>query len=205
MGTYGDESPSTLTDVEATDLGPGDTGRGDAGRGDAGRGDAGRRDLGRRRRRPPRVVIAVLGVAILVAAGVAGGHTLLHHRAAQQAQASPAPSRGVAATTSAASPSHPSAARPHGRPPRPYDHQAARIGNPTIAGVSCPEPAMCYAVNSVGAISPPPRRPVADRGHQPAVRARRPLLRLRDVLPRYGQRGRRHHTRPGQLEQPGLC
>src|ERR1039458_5391566 len=83
----------------------------------------------------------------------AGRRPLLPPRSAQQARASATPSRGVAAAASAASPAPtPSAAPATWTAPTPLDQQAAQIGNPTIAGVSCPEPTMCYAVDSVGAI-----------------------------------------------------
>jgi hypothetical protein len=128
-----DDDPSTLTDFGAVDAGDGEERHG-----------------GRRR---PRGPVTVLVVALLVVAGVAG-FTLLHHRSAQPASAGP--SHGAAVTASA-SPTASHALSPADRSakwtaPTPLDQEAAQIGNPTITGVSCPEPTMCYAVDSAGAI-----------------------------------------------------
>src|ERR1035438_6617400 len=100
--------------------------------------------------------VAALGVAVLVAAAIAGGFTLLHHRPGRLAQASAGASRRAAATASA-SPARsltpaPAAAPATWTAPIPLDQQAAQIGNPTITGVSCPQATVCFAVDSVGAI-----------------------------------------------------
>jgi hypothetical protein len=128
-----DDDPSTLTDFEAVDAGYGGRERG-----------------GKRR---PRLPIAAAVVAVLVVAGVAG-FMLLHHRSAQPASAGPSPG---AAVTASASPTSSRSLAPAARSarwtaPTPLDQEAAQIGNPAITGVSCPEPTMCYAVDSAGTI-----------------------------------------------------
>ena len=133
--TYGNEGPPTRTGVEASGVGDPDVGH---------------------RRKRPRAPIAALGVAVLVAAAIAGGFTLLHHRPGRLAQASAGASRRAAATASA-SPARSRTPAPAAAPatwtaPTPLDQQAAQIGNPTITGVSCPQATVCFAVDSVGAI-----------------------------------------------------
>jgi hypothetical protein len=107
------------------------------------------------RNRRSRGLAAALGVAVLLAAGIAGGFTLQHHRAGPRAQASASPSHGTKATApsaAAGSSLTPVVVPAQWTAPTPLDQQAAKIGNPTITGISCPQRAVCYAVDSVGAI-----------------------------------------------------
>jgi len=109
-----------------------------------------------RKRRSRRLPVA-LSIAVLLAAGIAGGFTLQHHHAGP-GRASASPSHGTKATAPSAaasagsSPLTPAVVAGQWTAPTPLDQQAAKIGNPTITGVSCPQPAVCYAVDSVGAI-----------------------------------------------------
>jgi len=96
-----------------------------------------------------------LSVAVLLAAGIAAGFTLQDHRAGPRAHASASPSHGPKATApsaTAGSSLTPVAVPAQWTAPTPLDQQAAKIGNPTITGISCPQRAVCYAVDSVGAI-----------------------------------------------------
>src|SRR5260370_1305918 len=106
-----------------------------------------------RKRRSRRLPVA-LSIAVLLAAGIAGGFTLQHHHAGPRAQASASPSHGTKATAPSATASAgsssltPAVVPAQWTAPTPLDQQAAKIGNPTITGASYRERGVCYAVGS---------------------------------------------------------
>jgi len=137
------DDPPTLTDVDAGDI--------DA-QPDPGLAGADPAGGAHRRKRGPRMLAVALGVVVAVAAILTSGFMLLHH-GGRQAQASASPAHGTRPATSASASSAAHAILPaKWTAPTPLDQQAAKIGNPTITGVSCPQRAMCFAVDSVGAI-----------------------------------------------------